>query len=55
MFILLKPKKRIVFNVDNFCWKNSFLVMGKKYFVVDRRIKMKSSDCFNSAQWLTVA
>jgi len=55
MFILLEPKKRIVFNVDNFCWENSFLVMGKKYFVVDRHIKMKPSDCFNFAQWLTVA
>ena len=29
--------------------------MGKKIFLVDRRIKMKSSDCFDSAQWLTVA
>ena len=29
--------------------------MGKKIFLVDRPIKMKSSDCFDSAQWLTVA
>ena len=27
----------------------------RKSIVVDRRMKMRSSDCFNSAKWLTVA
>ena len=35
-------------------YEKAFLVLGKKSIVVDRRIKMKSSDWFNSAKWLTV-
>lgn len=35
-------------------YEKAFLVLGKKYIVVDRPIKMKSSDWFYSAKWLTV-
>lgn len=31
-------------------YEKAFLVLGKKYIVVDRRIKMKSSDWFNFAK-----